>query len=676
MLIRLFSESLRSAVRYGGLVQLAGLLIGYLLLATPGQAQYWTPRTTPADIEWSSVTYGNGLFVAVAATGDGNQVMTSPDGVAWTLRRAAGSLTYRAVTYGNGLFVALASNLSSDGGEQYLVMTSPDGLTWTQHPTAYAPRIENSLDSVPVFGWRGVTYGNGLFVAVGAPQNNPTGQLQPERIMTSPDGVTWTVRTSNNLSFQGHYWRSVTYGNGRFVAVAGSKLSAGGRAMTSTDGITWTVGTTPADNQWTSVTYGNGLFVAVSATGSGNRVMTSPDGLSWTLRTTPANNGWQGVTYGDGLFVAVANTGSPNQSMISRDGITWTLQDLPNQNGYSAVTFANGQFVAVASSSGASGATGSGQRAMTASVASLTGDPTVILSQPVAGTGVCSGATVTAQVSVTTLNPPLAYQWYRSGGAPLSGQTSPLLSLPNVQAGDAGRYYVRITAGNGVSINSTEFTLSVVARPSLSLVTSGSLSSATPRVTLTASGGNLYQFGPGATPVGNGPSATVSTPGLYYVLGTDTNGCSNVVSVSVTQAPSPDLSPLLYVRPTGLYGSSPVTVVVDVVELNGVASQGALTLRISQQAGLSLSLPPTETNVGGRSVTNSAWQLSGPSGGYYTLTTSQSVSAGDKLSAGLRGSYSGSGSSGGLTVSATIAGGGDGNLLNNTDADKVEYFQQ
>jgi hypothetical protein len=44
--------------------------------------------------------------------------------------------------------------------------------------------------------------------------------------------------------------------------------------MTSPDGITWTARTSAADNAWLSVTYGNGLFVAVAISGTGNRVMT------------------------------------------------------------------------------------------------------------------------------------------------------------------------------------------------------------------------------------------------------------------------------------------------------------------------------------------------------------------------------------------------------------------
>ena len=57
-----------------------------------------------------------------------------------------------------------------------------------------------------------------------------------------------------------------------FVAVANT--GAGNRVMTSPDGVTWTIRTSAADNDWRSVTYGNGVFVAVAITGTGNRVMT------------------------------------------------------------------------------------------------------------------------------------------------------------------------------------------------------------------------------------------------------------------------------------------------------------------------------------------------------------------------------------------------------------------
>jgi len=48
----------------------------------------WTSRTSAADNSWQSVTYGNGLFVAVSYDGT-NRVMTSPDGITWTSRKSA-----------------------------------------------------------------------------------------------------------------------------------------------------------------------------------------------------------------------------------------------------------------------------------------------------------------------------------------------------------------------------------------------------------------------------------------------------------------------------------------------------------------------------------------------------------------------------------------------------------
>jgi hypothetical protein len=57
--------------------------------------------------------------------------------------------------------------------------------------------------------------------------------------------------------------------------VAVAYTGTGNRVMTSPDGVNWTIRSSAANNQWVEVCYGNGLFVAVSATGTGNRVMTS-----------------------------------------------------------------------------------------------------------------------------------------------------------------------------------------------------------------------------------------------------------------------------------------------------------------------------------------------------------------------------------------------------------------
>jgi|GEM_PF-2209375 len=273
----------------------------------------WTLRTSPAANIWTSVAYGNGLYVAVPNSS--SVVMTSPDGINWTSRSIFAANQWHSITYGNGLFVAVAGS----GANQ--VMTSPDGITWT-------PRTAAANEQ-----WLNVTYGNGLFVAVA---NDPA---STNTIMTSPDGVTWTSRTSPSL----RGWNSVSYGNGLYVAVAGDG-STSNNVMTSPDGITWTSRTSTAVG-WGSVTYGNGLFVAV---GNSGVIMTSPDGgvaSAWVSRSGPVVSGWINVTYGNGLYVAVGGGGG---TMTSPDGITWTGRPVVASVTWNGITYGNGLFVAVA----------------------------------------------------------------------------------------------------------------------------------------------------------------------------------------------------------------------------------------------------------------------------------------------------------------------------------------
>lgn len=266
-------------------VLVATFVLGRTVAPASADGITWTARTPAADIGWMSIAYGDGLWVAVAETGSGNRVMTSPDGISWTGRTSAADDSWESVAYGDGLWVAVA-----DQGSGSRVMTSEDGITWTARTPAAAFKT-----------WRSVAYGNRLWVAVG----------ESGAVMTSPDGITWTARTaavSND-------WWSVAYGNSLWVAV--SRNGSGNKVMTSPDGIAWTTRASAADNNWRSVAYGGGLWVAVADSGTGNRVMTSPDGITWTARTSAADNRWYEVAYGDGLWVAVANNGTGNRVMTS-----------------------------------------------------------------------------------------------------------------------------------------------------------------------------------------------------------------------------------------------------------------------------------------------------------------------------------------------------------------------
>ena len=69
----------------------------------------WSAANYPVENQWMCVTYGDGLFVAVAKNNIGNRVMISLDGINWTIRSTSGlDYVWNSVSYGNGRFVAVA----------------------------------------------------------------------------------------------------------------------------------------------------------------------------------------------------------------------------------------------------------------------------------------------------------------------------------------------------------------------------------------------------------------------------------------------------------------------------------------------------------------------------------------------------------------------------------------
>lgn len=193
--------------------------------------------------------------------------------------------------------------------------------------------------------WTSVAWNGALFVAV---SSTGTGN----RVMTSPDGKSWTLRTSAADSG----WTSVVWAAelGLFVAVAASAVA--NDVMTSPDGIAWTIRTGASTNAWQQVVWAAalGLLVAVASTGIGNRVMTSPDGIAWTSRTSAADYSWTSVTYSPelSLLVAVADAaggGTTDRCMTSPDGLVWTLRTIGTALNWRAVAWNSTRFAAVSS---------------------------------------------------------------------------------------------------------------------------------------------------------------------------------------------------------------------------------------------------------------------------------------------------------------------------------------
>ena len=297
----------------------------------------WQPRSIPTSNEFLSVAYGGGIFVAGSITGIGNRVMTSPDGKTWMSRSTANlpDLEWTSIAFGEGLFVAVAMTTNgTTGADHSIVMTSPTGETWTRRT------IPLRSPHTARFGL--VTYGNGRFVATELEQESP-------RFMISEDGITWTIPTPTIPVPVSTNIRRVTFGGGVFVAII-SSLGVGvgtNQVLTSPDGVNWTLRQSTLAKPWEYIAYGGNRFVAVAFSGSTStdQVMTSPTGETWTPGTVTGGVDiiWRSVTYGDGLFVAV---GESNLVMTSPDGITWTTASHGGgASRWTGVIYGEGRFV-------------------------------------------------------------------------------------------------------------------------------------------------------------------------------------------------------------------------------------------------------------------------------------------------------------------------------------------
>ena len=190
----------------------------YVAMASNGVNCYTTSAGILAGAAWtagtaitgspiiSSMTYGNGVFVAVGGT---SSCASSTNGSTWTVRTVPtlGAGTYSSVAYGNGTFVAIstgnnATAVSSNGNSWIAGGNLPSSATWTS-----------------------VAYGNGRFVAIASGSRSVAISLDK--------GISWSATTPGLPTSQN--WSSISYGQGLFIAVNSNSAFL----ATSPDGINW-----------------------------------------------------------------------------------------------------------------------------------------------------------------------------------------------------------------------------------------------------------------------------------------------------------------------------------------------------------------------------------------------------------------------------------------------------
>jgi len=397
----------------------------------------WTASSMAAGEEWDwcGVAYGNGVFVTVAESDSSTtrRARSTDGGVTWGLGNISTGAV--AITYGQGRFVIVEGNFSSSAAY------SSDGVTWSVRSL---PANNDSSES----DWKDVAHGNNRFVAIAdndaqvaisidrgfswfsaqLPVNAPWNKIaygngvflafaEGNIAASSEDGIIWTLRDfqatdldilstnkdrivpwAASSSLTSDTWGAMTFGGGKYVALAFDGGATAPAAAYSANGTTWSNSTLPAGtNDVRSIAFGDGWYVVPYA--QGNDVATSQDGITFTFQnnvlsstadwcviaygggrfvTVPFSSNlsrfvtsaslnssastvwtaggtltttaeWTAMAYGSGRFVVISgSTSNSNVTNYSTNGTTWTAGTMPSPDRWSAITYGNNRFVAVA----------------------------------------------------------------------------------------------------------------------------------------------------------------------------------------------------------------------------------------------------------------------------------------------------------------------------------------
>lgn len=268
-----------------------------VVTATPrllGPAVSWTVGTPLSGNALNSVISNNNYFVAV---GDAGTLFTAP----YSYTSVGGVTGWSQATTPVGTATDLSSVLYN--GSQFVVLgrdgsviSSSDQINWITRTAIVGAPLMN-----------GLAYASGRgYVAVGA-----NGAIYRNSSGSVTDG--WTAMSSGSV--QDLY--GVSYVNGLFVAVG-----AAGTLLTSADGITWTAQTSNTNSSLRHVAYGAATYVAVGDAGA---VVSSTDAATWTSQAIPTTESFYSICFGPDLqFIAVGTTGTLAYSTTGLDG-SWSV---------------------------------------------------------------------------------------------------------------------------------------------------------------------------------------------------------------------------------------------------------------------------------------------------------------------------------------------------------------
>lgn len=270
------------------------LLLPFAASAQTAYQQLIVRSPLPTSGNINGLKFENGKFFA---TVDGSSLLlSSDDGVTWEMHETGHTGGLSDVAYGNGVYIVT----SAGSGPAYV---SSDLENWT---SIFSNNLPSNNDNV--------YFHNGLFYFGGAQWDDNPG------IATTVDGTSFTdVATPGEAAIN-----DIIFANNQFVTI-GDDLEI----MTSPDGVTWTVQTVnvaiPEDDLGEGLIHINYLNSMYVVGGKANTLLTSVDGVTWTLREFTEDSSWFFDSYYSGGTYYFP--GRQGKLWTTTDWTTWTAID-------------------------------------------------------------------------------------------------------------------------------------------------------------------------------------------------------------------------------------------------------------------------------------------------------------------------------------------------------------
>lgn len=241
----------------------------------------------------------------------------------------SGKVVYTALTPPKrSVFIDLL-NKSSNGKFNYKISEADGTVTPSKH-LVYGSDSSGKISDVGI-KYQSPTYTQPASSSVASISSlNPNASVNPNN---------WTMAKKIELSRQ-YKWRSVCYGDGKFVAVNDGEVGNSDNpkgsyvaAYSEDGGKTWLTSQLPRVAKWNSVCYGKGKFVAVGSYEKGNSsypvIAYSNNGKDWALANITNENDIRGVKLNTVCFsVGLTRFMAMSDSWFygySNDGQNWSF---------------------------------------------------------------------------------------------------------------------------------------------------------------------------------------------------------------------------------------------------------------------------------------------------------------------------------------------------------------